>query len=415
MLDALGRIAFWNDSAERIFGYSRDEALGQEAHLLLAPDRYHASYRAAWPRFAVHGAGPIVGKMLELDVRRKDGSEFPAEVSVGAFRLKDRWHAVGVVRDITKRKRREEDLQLFRSLVNQTRDGIYVVDPGSSRFLDANAAACRDLSYTREELLDLGVTDVQAEIRDATTWSAHVRRLKAVGGATLDFRAVRKDGGQFPVEANLQYITHADRAYIVAVVRDTTERKRSEESLRRANRARRTLSACNSVLIYAESEKQLLHDMCEAIVVRGDYKLAWVGIVTQGKARPVRPVASAGFEEGYLSALKITWANTARGKGPTGRAIRLGRPQLARDIVNDPAFEIWREEAIERGYRSSIALPLKEQDGEVFAVLNIYASEAQAFVEAEVTLLEELAGDLSYGVSTLRTRLERNHFQRQHL
>ena len=89
-------------------------------------------------------------------------------------------------------------------------------------------------------------------------------------------------------------------------------------------------------------------------------------------------------------------------------------PQIAESILNDPDFTPWREQALKRGYASCVALPLKEEDGEVFGVLNIYAAEPDAFDEGEFQLLEELAGDLSFGILALRTRQERNHFQTEH-
>ena len=116
-------------------------------------------------------------------------------------------------------------------------------------------------------------------------------------------------------------------------------------------------------------------------------------------------VARAGFDEGYLEAVKVTWADIDRGRGPTGTCIRAGQKQIVKDTATDPGFALWRDEALKRGYASVIAIPLVV-DGETFGALSIYASEAEAFREEEVTLLSELAGDLGYGVTTLRVRAE---------
>lgn len=126
-------------------------------------------------------------------------------------------------------------------------------------------------------------------------------------------------------------------------------------------------------------------------------------------------MASAGYEAGYLESLQITWADSERGQGPTGCAVRSGKVEIAHDIAQNPAYGPWREQALQRGYASSIALPLKKEAGEVFGVLNIYAAEAQAFDAAEIHLLQELADDLAFGVLTLRTRRERDHYQLEHL
>lgn len=107
MLDDAGCIVFWNEAARRMFGYSAQEALGQDAHSLVVPARYLDAFRAGWPRFAKDGQGPVIGKLLELNARRKDGGEFPIELSIAALRLNGHWHAIGVVRDITGRKQPE--------------------------------------------------------------------------------------------------------------------------------------------------------------------------------------------------------------------------------------------------------------------------------------------------------------------
>ena len=187
---------------------------------------------------------------------------------------------------------------------------------------------------------------------------------------------------------------------------DITDRRRSDEALGKVNRALRMLSECNHALVRAENEEELLHDICQIIVEEGGYRLAWVGIAMQNENKTVIPVAQAGYEEGYLESLNITWDDTERGRGPTGTAIRMRMARIAKDILNDPDFAPWRSEATKRGYASSIALPLIS-NGRALGALNIYAAEPNAFDEEEVKLLEQLADDLSFGIISLRTREER--------
>ena len=189
------------------------------------------------------------------------------------------------------------------------------------------------------------------------------------------------------------------------VMFDVTERKQTEEELRRANRALRMISECNQALIRALDEPSLLADVCRTIVEVGGYRLAWVGYAEQDPRKTVRPVAQAGFEEGYLDHLEITWADEAGGRGPTGTAIRTGQSVVARSIPEDPAFAPWREEATRRGYASSAALPL-QASGECFGALNVYGVETDAFDEQEVGLLSELADDLAFGILATRARAE---------
>ncbi len=182
--------------------------------------------------------------------------------------------------------------------------------------------------------------------------------------------------------------------------------KQSEEALRKANRAYRTLSECNQAVVRATEEMELLREICRIIVEVGGYRLAWVGFAEQDEKKSVRPVAQAGYEEGYLDTVNITWADTARGRGPTGTAIRTGRPGANRDVLTNPNYAPWRAEAIRHGYASSLAIPLLA-DGVAFGALNVYAAEPDAFDTEEAALLIELADDLAYGIIALRTRAER--------
>jgi signal transduction histidine kinase len=187
--------------------------------------------------------------------------------------------------------------------------------------------------------------------------------------------------------------------------RDITKRKQMEETLRQANRAYKVLSDCSHILVRATEETELLQKMCQIIVEEGGYRLAWIGFAEQDEVKTVRPVAQAGYEEGYLDTLNITWADTERGRGPTGTAIRTGKPSIARNILTDPNFEPWREAAIQRGYASSIALPLLTGE-QTLGALNIYAAKPDAST-VEVDLLMELASNLAYGITALRTEAER--------
>lgn len=177
------------------------------------------------------------------------------------------------------------------------------------------------------------------------------------------------------------------------------------KELQRVSQALRALSSCNQAMLHATEESQLLHEICRVIVEVYGYRLAWVGFAEQDVTKTVRPVAQAGYEEGYLKSVNITWANTERGRGPTGTAIRTGKPCVCKNIPTDPAYAPWRDDAIRHDYASSISLPLIT-NGQTFGALNIYAVESDAFDAEEVNLLMQLAGDLAYGIVAIRTRAE---------
>jgi PAS domain S-box-containing protein len=159
-------------------------------------------------------------------------------------------------------------------------------------------------------------------------------------------------------------------------------------------------------VIRAVDEAALLHTLCQLITEEAAYRMAWVGYVCHDEARSVQPVAWAGHEAEYLRTVNITWADTERGQGPTGRAIRTRQPIACQNMLHDSNFAPWREAAQQRGYQSSLVLPLL--DGEaVWGTLNIYSAEADAFTPREMTLLTELSDSLSFGILALRANQKR--------
>jgi len=201
----------------------------------------------------------------------------------------------------------------------------------------------------------------------------------------------------------------SDGLTTLLTLRNLQQREAEARSLagaqNRLNRALRLRSNCNRLLIHAEDESRLLRDVCRLVVEGGNYLMAWVGMAEQDADKTVRPVARFGLDDGYLDSVRITWADSERGRGPTGTAIRTGEAQICQDMLNDARMSPWRDGVRKRGFRGSAALPLKDA-GVTFGTLSIYAAVPEAFIADEVELLRELAADLAYGIRTLRMRGE---------
>ena len=216
----------------------------------------------------------------------------------------------------------------------------------------------------------------------------------------LSVTALRSESGQITGFVGLTY--------------DITERKRLEEALQKLNRELRAISNCNQILVRAEDEQVLLNDICRIICDEAGYRLAWVGYAEHDDAKTVRPVAWGGFDSGYVANAKLSWANdTERGRGPGGTCIQSGEIVYIQNFITDPQMAPWREDALQRGYRSGIALPLKDEYANVFGVLLIYSSELNAFTPDEICLLEQLSGDLAFGIMVLRGRIERKRVENE--
>jgi hypothetical protein len=183
--------------------------------------------------------------------------------------------------------------------------------------------------------------------------------------------------------------------------------RRLVHALSRSNRELRAISDCNQVLLRATDEQSLLDEICRIVCEKAGYRMAWVAYAEHDEAKSVRPAACTGAEEAYFANLGITWGETERSFGPTGTAIRTGKTCCIQDFATDPGLAPWRDSGLLRDFRSAIALPLKDEHANTFGCLSIYSAQPDAFTSEEVRLLEELAGDMAYGIVTLRSRAAR--------
>lgn len=179
----------------------------------------------------------------------------------------------------------------------------------------------------------------------------------------------------------------------------------------RINRALKTTSAIITTLLNTGNEKDLLKQICKDIVNIGGYSFAWVSFVEYNERKSITPIAYAGFEEEYLNTIHISL--TEHNIGPNGTAIRTGKPFVCRNIETDPIFAPWRDEALKRGYKSMIALPLHYGETESIGALGIYSDEQDVFDEEEVSLLNNMALDVTYGIISLRTGIERDNYAKE--
>ncbi len=226
----------------------------------------------------------------------------------------------------------------------------------------------------------------------------------------LEYRVIRPDGSVRFVQSMGEPIRTPDGGAVVRLVGallDITERKQSEDSLARLNRTLQTLYQCNQALVHASDEYELLQTVCRILVEVGRVRMAWVGYRELDREKSIRPVAQAGYDEGYVENVKAIWADAERGHGPTGTAIRTGKPSWTQNIQTDSSIAPWRTEALKRGYGSNISLPLMS-DGATFGALTLYDQQPNAFNERTVEQFTELADNLAYGVIALRTRAERS-------
>jgi PAS domain S-box-containing protein len=170
--------------------------------------------------------------------------------------------------------------------------------------------------------------------------------------------------------------------------------KLQEEKLEKSRRLYATISQVNKMIIYAREADDLFRRLCSVIVDSGKFRMAWVGIIDQ-ENRIVVPACHAGHDDGYLSLINVSLDLIPTGMGPTGTAMREQRHYICNDIRTDPAIRPWKDEAMRRGYRSSMALPIFKF-GEPFGIFSLYSDEYDFFDEEEVRMLDEVVRDISF-------------------
>src|SRR5262245_15761449 len=146
--------------------------------------------------------------------------------------------------------------------------------------------------------------------------------------------------------------------------------------------------------------------MCRVVVESGGYKMAWVGLPTGDPMRPIRPAAHAGFADDLPMRGDAAWGPDGRYRGFMSDVLATGKPHIARNILQDPTHARRLLRAQQRGFQSSIALPLTH-DGQVLGAIAMYDAEPDAFDNEEISLLWGLSDDIAFGIVSLRERIAR--------
>jgi GAF domain-containing protein len=231
-----------------------------------------------------------------------------------------------------------------------------------------------------------------------------------IGNGNLDYRieATGDDELSGLARAGNEMANRLKKSYtsVENLWQEIAERKRAEEKLNRTNRVLAVISQINQMVIRTREQNKLFAEACRIAVEYGKFRMAWIGLI-DGQDKMIKPVVWSGFEEGYLTKIKkISADDIPEGRSPTSRAIRDGKYFYCNDIANDPIMAPWREEALQRGYRSSIALPIILQN-RVIGAFTIYDADPFFFNEKEINLLNEVTGDIGYALEVMENEKKR--------
>jgi PAS domain S-box-containing protein len=273
-MDHRGLVTGFNPAAEHIFGYSNAEALGRPLAELIIPPSLRDAHQRGLARYLECGDGPVMGKRIELTAMRKDRTEFPVEVSICRIPASDPPVFTGFLRDLTELKRNADALrsaegraaaaearwkaeQRFRKLLESAPDAMVIANT-QGVIVEVNAQAEKLFGYERGELLGrdvevLAAADVREQFQKYRAEYLQDPKSRPMGSG-LELRALRKDGGEIPVEVSLSPIEMDDGLVVTAAIRDVSDRRRA-----------------------AQIERELIHEQTaraaaeEAVRIRDDF------------------------------------------------------------------------------------------------------------------------------------------------
>ncbi|HYR83996.1 MAG TPA: PAS domain S-box protein, partial [Terriglobia bacterium] len=338
-IDSQGRVIEFNPAAEKTFGYTREEVLGKELAELVVPPASREAHRRGLKHYNATGEGPILGKRIEVSALRKDGCEFPVELTVVPIRLPDQTLFSAYISDITERKRIEEEVRETRNFLASIFDNIpnmiFVKDAGELRFVRLNPAGEKLIGYSENELLGKNDYDFfpkdQADFfvaRDRETLSSGERLF------VVEETITAKDGTRKILQTKKLPILGKDGSprYLLGFSEDITERKEAELRLRESEeRFRQVAENIREVFWLTDPSKG------EMLYISPTYEAIW-GRSRQSLYAVPRAWAEAIHLDDRDRVLKA--AQTRQMAGEYVEEYRIVRPDGTMRWIRDRAFPV---------------------------------------------------------------------------
>ncbi len=275
MIDNDGNIIYWNPSAEKTLGYTSVEVIGKNLHKLLAPKKMYNLYQQKFPTFQKTGKGNAIGKISELLAIKKNGEVIPVELSLSKMKISDKWGAVGILRDISIRKKAEIELkkseEKFRNLFNVSTDPILIVDR-SGKIIEVNDVAVKTFGYSIEEFRKLNVSDIDVLLGEDQI-NASLNELNEKLYQRFETIVLSKDKREIPVDVSARLIEYEGKKASISIARDITERKLAEKELRESELKLKTiLNEIQAGVIIIDKETKTVTDLNPAAAKMIGYK-----------------------------------------------------------------------------------------------------------------------------------------------
>ncbi|MEA3156661.1 MAG: hypothetical protein QOK44_4250, partial [Betaproteobacteria bacterium] len=446
-IDHEGKIVEFNPAAEATFGLTREQARGKDMVELIVAPRLRDAHR-----YLATGKAPILGKRLELEAIRADGTEFPIELAITAIGATSRPMFTGFIRDITPRK--EADGKIKRlNRVHAVLSGISTLTVRVHERRELFNGACRiAVEHGNFGMAWIGLFDPVTGDVTPVAWAGESaeeitkdkasardnppRGQGAVGRAirerrpvfnnditALTFRGPRLQEilragfrsqialplfedqvvvgtltmyareSNFFDDEELRLLTELAGAISFAIENISRQQRLDELA-----RIRAVSSEINAAIIRIRERKALLEETCRIVSEHGKFEMVWIGAIDQD-GQEVRAIAWRGFSE--ETARAVTGANINATQGTLGEAIQTRKPSVRNDIEAQLSGGELRQEALKQGCRSSMCLPVVVDD-KVTALIVLFTTRREFFDDEEIALLNEMAGNISFALEHIQ-------------
>ncbi len=398
IIDESKDIIFWNESASRMFDCPEEDALGGSIEIFDESafiDNAISNLKA--------GAN-VTG--VETRGKKGSGKSFPLSVTVGKIIDDDEIKGYSILaRDISQRKEMEHELRISRERYELAQKVAEIgcwdwdIEAGDLHWSDTIEPIFGFEKGKFEGTYEAFLECVHPDDRKFVVDSVNAC-VEAGEDYDIEHRIVWPDGNvRWVMETgNVMRDETGKAVRMLGIVMDITEKKRSRERIKKLNSILQSMLNISNIILKIDDEDKLLYDICEEVAANV-YKLVWIG-KCEPEIKEVVPIAQAGFEEGYLASVKVTYDDSALGSGPTGTAIKTGEASVMSHITTDPRYEPWRKAALERGYRSSAAVPIFRGE-EVVGAVNVYSQRENAFEREEIKVLEKLSNYISLAMNII--------------
>ena len=412
LMDLQGKSTFVSKSIEKFTGYTVEEYLEQTISDRFTEESAQvalAAFRSEVKRYLeLHLQTKEYVATYILEYRCKDGKTKFGEMlitpNVNSDGILVGIH--GVTRDITERLKVERALresdERYNTFINNNKDMIFVKD-SQMRYLVANQSMAS--FYNVEVDAIIGKTDQELAGESGAIAPCVSSDMKVLSG--LEFYNQEEQLGDHIYETTKFPMKLGNGELgIGGIIHNITNRKQAEQKLQYVTRLYALLSQINQTIVHVKTEKALFESICGLAIEYGHFRMCWLGIL-DAESGDIRPVSMAGYHDGYPDKFPININDTSGGGSyPVAHALVEGKAVYSNNIETDEVMSSWRDEALQRGYRSAFAVPIHRK-GKVYGCLALYASETDFFDDEECKLLQEVSVDISYALDVMDSEKER--------